>query len=292
MKFFQPKNLVLGLSSLAALRGMKAHAAPIGTPVAKAAPQTTGDVLEARNPQNWNTLPWSTLVNWSTVNYGAPVATVAPAPVAPTVAPAPAPAKPTAAPVAPAPVAPPAAPVGGGNSLTVNNRGNKGFPVALFEDLAPEQPSFEPSTVVSLAMGQSTTLPIPNGWSGRAQKLLAGAGDPATWGELTYNGAYNQVWGDVSYLRGHNGAMTMTTSDGSFGVAGTSENLLAEGSTLQTQDPAGNTVLPPTEPYTGGVNQPLVDFYRAHNSGGGYVRNTDNYQVHTSADQNVVIDIW
>lgn len=215
---------------------------------------------------------------------------------APTVTREPAPA--AVAPPAPVPMALPIPAAGKArlardlsNAMTVINQGPNAITVGFFQNNAPDSPGFASDLTIALDPGTAETVTLPFGWSGRVQKLTGSVSDPATWGEVTFNGWQNLVFMDVSYIRGNNGAMTLGDSSGP--LSGTSEDLLDEApGDLQTTDSNGNTILPATEGYDGSIDWALIGYYAQHGNGDGFVQSSDTQFIRASSDPNVVVTLY
>lgn len=187
---------------------------------------------------------------------------------------------------------------GGPKQLVLKNNNSSAIQVGLFENTGPGMnPDIDnPNNVYTIQPGQQVTLSMPDSWQGRAQKLTGNGSDPATWAELNFedkNGV-NKTWYDESLIRGYNGALTISPTNGDGGTAGSSTPILsgAPSSTL-TKDSNGNTVINATEPYSGGVNQDVVDYEdQSVGNTNAYVRNFDNGAVRTSDDNSLTVNFY
>jgi hypothetical protein len=178
------------------------------------------------------------------------------------------------------------------NTITVRNKRITPQRAAVFENPQPSVPSFDPITTLNLVSGEAQTVVVHAAVEGRVQRYSAPAHEPATWGELRDNGWQNETWVDVSYIRGNDGPMVISSLDGSMPIAGTAEDLIAACSGGVVSNSAGVRVLDATEPYSGGVNDALVACYRAHGNGNGYVRNFDNDAVRATPNHHIVVDLY
>jgi hypothetical protein len=207
---------------------------------------------------------------------------------APTPTPAPGP--------TPAPSGPATAVDGGGpKELILTNSDSKAIKVGLFENTGPGMnPDINnPNNTFDLAPGQSIKLSMPDSWQGRAQKISGNADDPATWAEINFENknGQNNIWYDISLIRGYNSAVTMKATNGGSS-ASTGQSILAGApSDVLTQDAGGNTVIDATEPYTGGTKTNIVNYLNgAVGTSNAYVQNFDNGAVRTTTDNSLTVD--
>ncbi|CAF0939253.1 unnamed protein product, partial [Didymodactylos carnosus] len=152
---------------------------------------------------------------------------------------------------------------------------------------------FTAEKTITVLPGQSKTVEFVAGWEGRAQKLTGASNEPATWAEFHFNAWNDMTFGDISYIRGNNGAMVMTSEDGSM-KSGTSENLIAEApASLRKTDSSGTSILDATEPYTGGKNNALIQYYRSKvQEGQGYIEHTDDKSAHGTTSKQLKLDVY
>jgi len=265
-----------------ALTGVALHAIQRGA----AAP------LEKRQDINWSTVDYSG-VDFNTIDWSSVFAVPTPTPafaVAEPEAPAQLQIAPKVAQGAAPVVTPPPVP-NGANVLTLINRGVAAATIGVFENEASDLPSFNAEQTAVLAPSATQVVNVAEGWAGRVQKLTGSQSDPATWGEVTFNGYENLMYFDVSYIRGNNGPVVLSDAEGN--VAGTAEDLRGEApGALHTTDSSGHDVLDATEPFSGGSNGALISFYRSHSDGNGYVINSDSQYVRSSNTNAVVAEFY
>lgn len=180
------------------------------------------------------------------------------------------------------------------NSIILTNRGSNKQSFSFFQNLAPYVPNFEYSYFnANLDPGETALFSFPTGWEGRVQKMTGSAADPATWGEFKFNGFEDLTFFDVSVIRGNNGAIIMRSTDGTK-ESGLMDDLLSQiPDEYLVLDSNNNKVIGPTEPFTGGTNDNLVNFYRTKvQSGQEYIVHTDNLSTLGTPDDTLNIDIF
>lgn len=206
----------------------------------------------------------------------APAAQGAPAPAAPT----------QEAPVSgPQSVGAPAS-AKGKNTITLSNDGNKPMTVN-FTPNAGEK-AIDP---VTLQPGETKTVQFPDNWSGnfRSDK---GDGKNATLGEVKFDGGFGNTYYDVSYIEGHNTAMTIQP-DGGGRLSGTMENLLASAPDSVKAKGADGSAYGIKKSTTSNVQDPeVVDFFRKHvGADQGYVIPTDDLSTLGTSDTHLDVHI-
>jgi len=187
---------------------------------------------------------------------------------------------------------------GGPKQLVLKNNDSKPMTIGLFENTGPGMnPNINnPNNQYTLQPGQSIVLSMPDSWQGRAQKITGKADDPATWAELNFedkNGV-SKTWYDESLIRGYNGALTISPTNGNGGVAGSSKAILSGAPAAAIKhDANGNPVIDATELYTGGIDQAAIDYYnQVVGNQNAYVRNYDNGAVRTSDDNSLTVNFY
>jgi hypothetical protein len=180
------------------------------------------------------------------------------------------------------------------NSITVRNRGSRTLKAAFFKNRGDYQPSFQPERTIALAPGASQTVTVPHGWEGRVQKLSGSPSDPATWAEIKFDASFKSMtFCDISLIRGFNGAMLFSSADGSLRTGFTANLFPGAPGQFKTKDSKGNNVLQPTQPFTGGTLQGLVNYYRSKVSkGNAYLLPDDHASSHGTKDKNILLDIY
>ncbi|RKH43315.1 hypothetical protein [Corallococcus llansteffanensis] len=174
--------------------------------------------------------------------------------------------------------------VKGKNTLTLNNDGTTPMTVN-FTPNAGEK-AVDP---VTLKPGESRTVQFPDGWSGNFRSA-SGDGKNATLGEVKFNGGMGQTYYDVSYIEGHNAAMTMQPVGGGR-LSGTTDNLLASAPDSVKAKGADGQAYGIKKSTTANVQDPeVVDFFRKHvGADQGYVIPTDDASTLGSSDSNLVV---
>jgi len=171
-----------------------------------------------------------------------------------------------------------------GNTLTLNNDGDKPMTVT-FTPNAGEKPM----PPITLQPGERQTVKFPEGWSGNFRSD-SGDGKNATLGEVKFGGGFGQTYYDVSYIEGHNAAMTMQPASGGR-KSGTLENLLASAPDAIKARGADGQTYGIKKSTTSNVQDPaVVDFFRKHvGADQGYVIPTDDASTLGSGDSNLVV---
>ncbi|MCE9668555.1 hypothetical protein LY474_12100 [Myxococcus stipitatus] len=171
-----------------------------------------------------------------------------------------------------------------GNTLTLNNDGDKPMTVTFTPNAGEKQ---MPS--ITLQPGERNTVKFPEGWSGNFRSA-SGDGKNATLGEVKFGGGFGQTYYDVSYIEGHNAAMTMQPVSGGR-KSGTLENLLASAPDAIKARGADGQTYGIKKSTTSNVQDPaVVDFFRKHvGADQGYVIPTDDASTLGSGDSNLVV---
>ncbi|MBE4748134.1 hypothetical protein G4177_08060 [Corallococcus sp. ZKHCc1 1396] len=176
--------------------------------------------------------------------------------------------------------------VTGKNTMTLHNDGT-----------TPMKVNFTPNAgekavdAVTLKPGESRTVQFPDGWSGNF-RTDAGDGKNATLGEVKFDGGHGKTYYDVSYIEGHNAAMTMQPQSGGR-LSGTTENLLASAPDSVKAKGADGQAYGIKKSTTSNVQDPeVVDFFRKHvGADQGYVIPTDDASTLGSSDSNLVVHL-
>ncbi|RYZ31664.1 MAG: hypothetical protein EOO72_16500, partial [Myxococcaceae bacterium] len=207
---------------------------------------------------------------------------------------APAPAQGTPAPAAPQKDAAVAGPqsVGdsgaakGKNTITLNNDGDKPMTVNFTPNAGEKAVDS-----VTLKPGESRTVQFPDNWSGNFRSD-SGDGKNATLGEVKFDGGFGNTYYDVSYIEGHNTAMTIQP-DGGGRLSGTMDNLLANAPDSVKAKGADGSAYGIKKSTTSNVQDPeVVDFFRKHvGADQGYVIPTDDASTLGSKDSNLVVHL-
>lgn len=162
------------------------------------------------------------------------------------------------------------------NTINVINRGSKSIRVGFFKNIDPYQPSFQPERTINLPLG---TLQVAQ--LGHVHKLTGAPSDPATWAEIHFDTSFmGMTFFDVSLIRGFNGAMVFSSQDGSLKTDFTTNLYSGAPNQFKTRDTGGYYVLQPTQPYTGGTNYDLVQYYREKVSTGNAYILSDDHSIH------------
>lgn len=173
-----------------------------------------------------------------------------------------------------------------GNTLTLNNDGDKPMTVNFTPNAGEKAVDS-----VTLQPGENRTVKFPEGWSGNF-RTDTGDGKNATLGEVKFNGGHGQTYYDVSYIEGHNTAMTMAPQSGGR-KSGTLDNLLASApDAVKAKGPDGSAYgIKKTT--TSDVQDPsVVDFFRKHvGADQGYVIPKDDASTLGSSDSNLVVHL-
>jgi hypothetical protein len=179
------------------------------------------------------------------------------------------------------------------NTINVTNRSDKQAKFGFFKNVAAFGPSFEAEKVIELQPGQSESVELENGWEGRVQKLSGSPNDPATWAEIHFNAFQNMTFADISLIRGYNGSMNFSSTDGTLNT-GIKDDLFAGApNQFKIKDSQGNDVLDATEPYTGGQNGELIAYYRTKvPEGQGYIVPDDHPSSHGTQDIHINLEAY
>ncbi|MCP3102481.1 hypothetical protein LZ198_26765 [Myxococcus sp. K15C18031901] len=171
-----------------------------------------------------------------------------------------------------------------GNTLTLNNDGDKPMTVNFTPNAGEKAVDS-----VTLQPGESRTVKFPEGWSGNFRSS-SGDGKNATLGEVKFGGGFGQTYYDVSYIEGHNAAMTMQPVGGGR-KSGTMENLLDAAPDAVKARGADGQAYGIKKSTTSNVQDPsVVDFFRKHvGADQGYVIPTDDASTLGSGDSNLVV---
>ncbi|MBZ4399273.1 hypothetical protein [Myxococcus sp. AS-1-15] len=171
-----------------------------------------------------------------------------------------------------------------GNTLSLHNDGDKPMTIQ-FTPNAGEK-AVDP---VTLQPGENRTVKFPEGWSGNFRST-SGDGKNATLGEVKFDGGFGKTYYDVSYIEGHNTAMTMQPASGGR-TSGTLENLLSSAPDAVKARGEDGSVYGIKKTTTSEVKDPaVVDFFRKHvGADQGYVIPTDDASTLGSGDSNLVV---
>ncbi|AFE04250.1 hypothetical protein COCOR_01726 [Corallococcus coralloides DSM 2259] len=174
----------------------------------------------------------------------------------------------------------------GKNTITLNNDGDKPMTVN-FTPNAGEKPVDS----VTLKPGESRTVQFPDNWSGNFRSD-SGDGKNATLGEVKFDGGFGNTYYDVSYIEGHNTAMTIQP-DGGGRLSGTMDNLLANAPDSVKAKGADGSAYGIKKSTTSNVQDPeVVDFFRKHvGADQGYVIPTDDASTLGSKNSNLVVHL-
>lgn len=135
---------------------------------------------------------------------------------------------------------------------------------------------------------------MDNGWEGRVQKLSGVPADPATWAEIKFDASFmGMTFCDISLIRGFNGAMEWSSQDKSLKTGFTDDLYPDAPSQFKTIDAGNKDVLQPTQPYSGGTNTALVEYYRKKvSTGNAYILPDDHASSHGTKDKTMNLDIY
>ncbi|RKH10890.1 hypothetical protein D7V97_12760 [Corallococcus sp. CA053C] len=174
--------------------------------------------------------------------------------------------------------------VKGKSTLTLNNDGTTPMTVNFTPNAGEKAVDS-----VTLKPGESRTVQFPDSWSGNFRSA-SGDGKNATLGEVKFNGGMGQTYYDVSYIEGHNAAMTMQPVSGGR-LSGTTDNLLASAPDSVKAKGADGQAYGIKKSTTANVQDPeVVDFFRKHvGADQGYVIPTDDASTLGSSDSNLVV---
>ncbi|WP_254625168.1 hypothetical protein [Myxococcus sp. CA051A] len=173
-----------------------------------------------------------------------------------------------------------------GNTLTLNNDGDKPMTVNFTPNAGEKAVDS-----VTLQPGESRTVKFPEGWSGNFRSD-AGDGKNATLGEVKFNGGMGQTYYDVSYIEGHNTAMTMQPESGGR-KSGTLDNLLSSApDAVKAKGPDGSAYGIKKTTTSDVQDSSVVDFFRKHvGADQGYVIPKDDASTLGSGDSNLVVHL-
>ncbi|MFY2560721.1 hypothetical protein ACN469_24165 [Corallococcus terminator] len=173
-----------------------------------------------------------------------------------------------------------------GNTLTLNNDGNKPMTVNFTPNAGEKAVDS-----ITLQPGENRTVKFPEGWSGNF-RTDTGDGKNATLGEVKFNGGHGQTYYDVSYIEGHNTAMTMAPESGGR-KSGTLDNLLASAPDAVKAKGADGSAYGIKKTTTSDVqDSSVVDFFRKHvGADQGYVIPKDDASTLGSGDSNLVVHL-
>ena len=180
------------------------------------------------------------------------------------------------------------------NTIKVINKRSRSIYVGFFKNLGPYQPSFQSERTIYVRRRSSKIVTLANGWEGRVQKLSGAPADPATWAEIKFDASFmGMTFCDISLIRGFNGAMQFSSQDGSLRTGFTDDLYPDAPEHFKTQDSGGNNVLQPTQPYSDGTNDELVNYYRRKvPTGAAYVLPDDNASSHGTTDKTMNLAIY
>ncbi|NOK32834.1 hypothetical protein HMI49_06445 [Corallococcus exercitus] len=172
----------------------------------------------------------------------------------------------------------------GKNTITLNNDGDKPMTVNFTPNAGEKA-----IDSVTLKPGESKTVQFPDNWSGNFRSDN-GDGKNATLGEVKFDGGFGQTYYDVSYIEGHNAAMTMQ-AEGGGRLSGTLENLLDSAPDSVKAKGADGSAYGIKKSTTSNVQDPeVVDFFRKHvGADQGYVIPTDDASTLGSNNSNLVV---
>ncbi|WP_223643440.1 hypothetical protein [Corallococcus sp. EGB] len=174
----------------------------------------------------------------------------------------------------------------GKNTITLSNDGDKPMTVNFTPNAGEKA-----IDSVTLKPGETRTVQFPDNWSGnfRSDK---GDGKNATLGEVKFDGGFGNTYYDVSYIEGHNTAMTIQPESGGR-LSGTMENLLASAPDSVKAKGADGTAYGIKKSTTSNVQDPeVVDFFRKHvGADQGYVIPTDDASTLGSNTSNLVVHL-
>jgi hypothetical protein len=176
----------------------------------------------------------------------------------------------------------------------VTNKGSKSIKVGFFKNRGDFQPSFKADQTIDLAPKGHKTINLAGGWEGRVQKLSGAPADPATWAEIKFDASFmGMTFCDISLIRGYNGAMKFSSPDKSLRTGFTKDLYRGAPAKFKSKDSGGNSVLQPTQPYTGGTNNELVNYYRKQISNkDGYLLPNDHGSAHGTKSKKINLDIY
>jgi hypothetical protein len=174
------------------------------------------------------------------------------------------------------------------NTINVINLSDKSAKFGFFKNIAAYTPSFKAEKTIELQSGENHSIELDHGWEGRVQKLTGASNDPATWAEIHFNGFQNITFADISFIRGYNGSMIFSSTDGSLNT-GVDNDLFSDApNQFKIKDSQGNDVLEATESYTGEQNTDLIAYYRTKvPDGRGYIIPNDHSSTHGTQDTHI-----
>ncbi|MGE6757883.1 hypothetical protein ACQKGO_07740 [Corallococcus interemptor] len=174
----------------------------------------------------------------------------------------------------------------GKNTLTLNNDGDKPMTVNFTPNAGEKAVDS-----VTLQPGEKKTVQFPDNWSGNFRSDN-GDGKNATLGEVKFDGGFGNTYYDVSYIEGHNAAMTIQPEGGGR-LSGTMDNLLASAPDSVKAKGADGAAYGIKKSTTSNVQDPeVVDFFRKHvGADQGYVIPTDDASTLGSNNSNLVVHL-
>ncbi|RKH51686.1 hypothetical protein D7Y23_09210 [Corallococcus sp. AB050B] len=174
----------------------------------------------------------------------------------------------------------------GKNTLTLNNDGDKPMTVNFTPNAGEKAVDS-----VTLQPGEKKTVQFPDNWSGNFRSDN-GDGKNATLGEVKFDGGFGNTYYDVSYIEGHNAAMTIQPEGGGR-LSGTMDNLLASAPDSVKARGADGAAYGIKKSTTSNVQDPeVVDFFRKHvGADQGYVIPTDDASTLGSNNSNLVVHL-
>lgn len=180
------------------------------------------------------------------------------------------------------------------NTINVINKGSKSIRVGFFKNIGPYQPSFKAERTINVAPGSSLAVQLSRAWEGRVQKLTGLPSDPATWAEINFDAKFmGMTFCDISLIRGYNGAMEFSSQDGLLKTGFKNNIYPSAPNQFKRKDSGGYDVLEPTQPFTGGTNQDLVNYYRTVVSkGNSYILPDDHASSHGTKNKRINLIIY
>ncbi|RYF12788.1 MAG: hypothetical protein EOO40_00345 [Deltaproteobacteria bacterium] len=182
----------------------------------------------------------------------------------------------------------------GTNAMAIVWRGTTPMTFNFYADVAAFQPQFgDAFKTVTLQPNSYQTVTLPQGFSGRLQKMTGRVEEPATWAEVTFNGWKDLTFFDVSYIRGNNGPCVMKMVDNSA-ISGTQEDFYSQvPADARGVSSTGQPYIKDTEGFDGSLKSDLINFYRQHvPTNTGYVRNFDDASSKGSASKHMVVAFY
>lgn len=180
------------------------------------------------------------------------------------------------------------------NTVTIKNSGNHAVNVGFFKNLGDYQPSFSAErTILVNGREGSQTVTLDHGWEGRVQKVTGAPADPATWVEFRFNAWQDMTFGDVSLIRGYNGATRLTSKDGSLNRGFSKDLYSGAPQQYKVHDSKGTAVLAATETWTGSRHEELVSYYRQHLARDqAYIINSDHEASQGTNSKDLIIEFF